>query len=126
MSIVPSEMTEARRSDSRLKLIHLTCSSHHEIGSKNEFGIYFFAVPFVFWRVFQRFPIPGDASVHQRFQTLSGVIMIPVVLATGVILLVAGNDWNHGRPKRALLLDVIAYALLLVPELMHQYAVHVL
>ncbi|MEW4488675.1 hypothetical protein AB1L42_11365 [Thalassoglobus sp. JC818] len=89
-------------------------------------GIFLGSLPIIVWRVCQRFPIPGDASVHYRFHTLSGVIMIPVVLASGVILLVAGNDWNHGRPKRALLLDVLAYALLLIPELMHQYAVHVL
>ncbi len=85
-------------------------------------GLALLALPFGIYHNIGSLIVESDADWPSRMMSYASIIMIPALLAAGLLNLLAGFRWLHGRWIIALTMNVIAYGVMAIPQLIHESA----
>lgn len=85
-------------------------------------GASLIAWPFGVYHTIGMLPISSDAGWPERLLVNASLVMIPALIVSGCLNIVAGLRWLRGRWVAGLVCNGIAFALLAVPQIMHEAA----
>jgi hypothetical protein len=86
-------------------------------------GVVILALPIGIYQNFGAFFPDVDADWTGRMLSYASMATIPVLLAAGLMNLLAGFRWVGGRWGVALILNALAYGVMGLPEVMQTYAI---